>query len=163
MRSSKDTPILLFVSRWLSPYIMLFGLYVIFHGHYSPGGGFQGGALLAAGVIIIRLAGGDNISKVHFHPAYALKTGITGIIIVFAVAIAAIAGGGEFLNYGSIDVAGEETMLRYYGILVFEVGVGLAVMGVLIFLFDTLLDGFQWENKPEQTSEDNQKKEVSDG
>ncbi|HMS17523.1 MAG TPA: MnhB domain-containing protein, partial [Planctomycetota bacterium] len=56
MRKQAPNPIILYGARLVSPYIMLFGLYVIAHGHYSPGGGFQGGALLAASVLLVRLA-----------------------------------------------------------------------------------------------------------
>jgi len=45
-------------ARLLIPYILLFALYVLFHGHHSPGGGFQGGTILAAAVILIRLVRG---------------------------------------------------------------------------------------------------------
>ena len=50
------SPIVLLGARLLSPYIFIFGMYVIFHGHYSPGGGFQGGALLAASILLMRVA-----------------------------------------------------------------------------------------------------------
>ena len=63
MRSQFQSPIVILGARLLSPYIMLFGLYVIFHGHYSPGGGFQGGTLLAASILLIRLAGGENVAE----------------------------------------------------------------------------------------------------
>ncbi|MDZ7690581.1 MAG: MnhB domain-containing protein [Balneolaceae bacterium] len=46
MTNKEHSPIILYGARILSPYIMVFGFYVIFHGHYSPGGGFQGGTLL---------------------------------------------------------------------------------------------------------------------
>ena len=57
MTGKVDNPIVTLVSRLISPFIMLFALYVIFHGHYSPGGGFQGGTMLAAAVLLLRLSG----------------------------------------------------------------------------------------------------------
>ena len=56
MRDASRSPIVLLLSKVVSPYIMLFGMYVIFHGHYSPGGGFQGGAMMAASILLIRIA-----------------------------------------------------------------------------------------------------------
>jgi multicomponent Na+:H+ antiporter subunit B len=44
------------VCRILIPFIQLFGLYVIVHGHHSPGGGFQGGVILAASFILLCVA-----------------------------------------------------------------------------------------------------------
>ncbi|MDO9229670.1 MAG: MnhB domain-containing protein, partial [Syntrophales bacterium] len=62
----KSNLIILMVSRVVSPFIMLFALYVIFHGHYSPGGGFQGGTIMAASLLLMRLAAGREIAQLQF-------------------------------------------------------------------------------------------------
>ena len=54
MKLNDDNPITTLISSIVAPFIMLFALYVIFHGHYSPGGGFQGGTLLAASIILLQ-------------------------------------------------------------------------------------------------------------
>jgi multisubunit Na+/H+ antiporter MnhB subunit len=56
MRGYYDDRIVALSSRLVVPFIQLFALYVVFHGHYSPGGGFQGGAMLAASFLLIRLS-----------------------------------------------------------------------------------------------------------
>ena len=56
MITSSNNPILIIASRFLTPFIQLFALYVIVHGHYGPGGGFQGGGILAASIILLRLS-----------------------------------------------------------------------------------------------------------
>ncbi|MDZ7681478.1 MAG: MnhB domain-containing protein [Fodinibius sp.] len=66
MTNKEHSPIILLGCRFLSPYIMIFGFYVIFHGHYSPGGGFQGGTLLAASLLLVRIASGTEIAKLQF-------------------------------------------------------------------------------------------------
>lgn len=70
MTRKEDNPIVSIVSRLVSPFIMIFALYVVFHGHYSPGGGFQGGTMLAAAVLLIRLAAGSDISQLQFKSSW---------------------------------------------------------------------------------------------
>jgi len=82
MRRQFKSPIVLLGARLLSPYIMLFGLYVIFHGHYSPGGGFQGGTLLAASVILIRLAGGKDIAELQISEFSTTPMAAIGVLII---------------------------------------------------------------------------------
>lgn len=143
MQYKKETPIVLFVGRALSPFIMLFGLYVLFHGHYSPGGGFQGGALLAASVILIRLTAGYGTGQIQFRKGWGIIFGAIGVLIYFGTGVISLAYGGNFLDYGSLPLPFDQVMRRYYGILIIEVGVALAVMGVLVSIYDYLLEGDQ--------------------
>ena len=120
---------------------MLFGAYVITHGHYSPGGGFQGGAMLAAGVLLIRLTAGSRISEILFKRSWGTPAGVSGVFIFFAVGLTAMFFGGEFLNYDYFfipTVTGP--MLRSASILIIEIGVGLAVMGILVSIYDDLME-----------------------
>ena len=59
----KESEIVDMISRKLFPYILLFGLYLISYGHLSPGGGFQGGVVLASGVILICLSRGVSSAE----------------------------------------------------------------------------------------------------
>ena len=52
--------------RLLVPFIQMFGLYVIMHGHSSPGGGFQGGVILASSFILLALADGHTVAATYF-------------------------------------------------------------------------------------------------
>jgi len=140
MRLFDDDPITLLVSRFLSPFIMLFGLYVIFHGHYSPGGGFQGGAMLAASFILMRLTSGITIAQLQFKSVLAAPLGALGVLIFFGAGIAAMIFGGNFLDYKFLPLAGlKGAELRAMGILIIEIGVGLAVMAILTAIYDNLL------------------------
>ena len=143
MREYKYNQIILTVSGVVSPYIMLFGLYVIFHGHYSPGGGFQGGTLLAAALMLIRLAAGFDIAQLQFKRILGTPLGSIGVLIYFGTGFLAMISGGEFLNYGFLPFAGfTQAGLRSLGILMVEIGVGLAVMAILIAIYDDLLEGY---------------------
>lgn len=142
MRTRFESPIVLLGARLLSPYIMLFGWYVIFHGHYSPGGGFQGGALLAASILLIRVSGGKSFSNLHFPQFLSTPYAVAGVLIYFITGLMAVFTGNYFLDYSGLPIPGmEPEWLRYTGILIIEVGVGFAVMAVLVMLFDNLLNG----------------------
>lgn len=142
MRKYKPNPIILTVGGAISPFIMLFGLYVIFHGHYSPGGGFQGGTLLAAALLLIRLTAGIDIAQLQFKRILGTPLGSVGVLVYFGTGFLAMISGGEFLNYAFLPIPGfTEAGLRSLGILMVEVGVGLAVMAILVAIFDDLLEG----------------------
>lgn len=142
MRNQFQSPIVLLGSRLLSPYIMVFGWYVIFHGHYSPGGGFQGGALLAASILLMRVAGGRKISRLQIHELLTTPLAVIGVIIYFGVGLTAMITGGYFLDYGQLPIPGmEPAWLRYTGILIIEVGIGLAVMAILVMIYDNMAKG----------------------
>ena len=143
MLKYKNNPIILLVSRVVSPFIMLFALYVIFHGHYSPGGGFQGGTLLAAALLLMRLAAGSEISQLQFKRILGTPLGSIGVLIYFGTGFWSMISGGEFSNYRFLPFAGfTAAELRSLGILFVEIGVGLAVMAILVAIYDDLLEGY---------------------
>lgn len=148
MKTQFKSPIVLLGSRLLSPYIMMFGLYVIFHGHYSPGGGFQGGTLLAASIILIRISGGRVISTLHLKQRFTSPLAALGVLIYFATGVTAMLFGSYFLDYEALPFFGsglDPSYLRFYGILVIEVGIGLAVMTILILIYDNLVQGEDYD------------------
>lgn len=61
----KHSRLLVSVSRIIFPFILLFGCYVILHGDRSPGGGFQGGAILATGMLITYFSNPSREINVH--------------------------------------------------------------------------------------------------
>lgn len=141
MTRKDDNPIVSLVSRNVSPFIMLYALYVIFHGHYSPGGGFQGGTMLAAAVLLVRLAAGSDVSQLQFKSSWGTRLGSVGVLIYFGTGFVAMLMGGNYLNYAALPLAGSSAVVRGWGILFIEIGVGLAVMGILVAIYDILLEG----------------------
>lgn len=139
MKSNEDNPITTLISSIVAPFILLFGMYIIVHGHYSPGGGFQGGTMLAASVILIRLVLGSEIGQLQFNSTWGTPLGSLGVLIYFSTGLAAVFFGGTFLNYHFLPVAQEAFMKRSFGILFVEIGIGLAVMAILIAIYDDLL------------------------
>jgi multicomponent Na+:H+ antiporter subunit B len=135
-----NSPIILIISRILAPYIMLFGFYVIFHGHYSPGGGFQGGAIIAASIILIRIANDPSVDELHFKKSLTIPLGSVGVLIFFGIGLLAIFFEMNFLDYNYLALTGlSPADARSIGILIIEIGVGVAVTAILVSLFDNLL------------------------
>jgi multicomponent Na+:H+ antiporter subunit B len=127
------------VCALLSPFIAVFGLYVIAHGHYGPGGGFAGGVFVAVGAILPRLTLPEELAFRLVPPSLAPLLGGIGMLAFVVVGIVPLLFGGAFLDYGAVEVAGvEPARMRYLGILVVEIAVGLAVFGAMVLIFDTL-------------------------
>ncbi len=140
MRHASGSPIIVIVGRLITPFIQVFGLYVIFHGHYGPGGGFQGGAMLAASFLLMRLCVGEDASQLLFRRPLGTPVGILGACIFFLTGLMVMFLGGEFLNYRFLPLEGfTSAELRSMGILFIEVGIGVAVAATLVAIFDDLL------------------------
>jgi multicomponent Na+:H+ antiporter subunit B len=124
--------------RVMAPFIFVYGLYVIMFGHYSPGGGFQGGTILAADIILMRLVLGRKATYKKFPPQMGLILGAVGLIIYAGTGVAALLAGGNFLDYSYLPIGVPAPERRYYGILCVDIGIALAVFGVLLSIFDSL-------------------------
>ena len=132
------TSILRVVSKLLIPPIMLFALYVQFHGDFGPGGGFQAGVIFASAFILYALIFGvDNARKVA--PAWLTRLMLASGILLFAgVGVITMILGGDFLDYSMLSkdvLAGQ-----HLGINLIEFGVGMTVAGAMITIF-LIFDG----------------------
>ena len=132
------------VCSLLIPFIQLFAIYVIMHGHYGPGGGFQGGVLLAVSVILQRLYLEKAVSYRKFPPTLAIVAATVGMLIFGLSGIIPLITGGSFLDYSYLGIPGlSGAELRSLGILIVEIGIGLAVFGTLVLIYDNLA-GDRW-------------------
>ena len=121
------------VGRVLIPFILLFGLYVQFHGEYGPGGGFQAGAIIAAAFILYALLEGER-RALEVLPQRALLVLIAvGPMIYLAVGVAGMLLGGNFLDYSPLS--SDPVKGQQLGIILIEAGVGITVTGVLLAIF----------------------------
>ena len=121
------------VGRLLIPFIVLFGLYVQFHGEYGPGGGFQAGAIIAAAVILYALLEGGE-KALRLIPQWVLLGLMAGGALLYgAVGVAGMLLGGNFLDYSVL--ADDPVKGQQLGILLIEAGVGITVTGVLLSIF----------------------------
>jgi multicomponent Na+:H+ antiporter subunit B len=142
VRHASKSPIVLVAARTLSPAIQVMAFYVIIHGHYSPGGGFQGGVLLAASFLLLRLALGDRVGRQQVTTGKATLWSAAGTLVFVGLGALALAFGGNFLDYAAIPRLGvTPAEARYFGILIVELAVGVAVAGALVSIYDDLLLG----------------------
>lgn len=121
------------VGRLLVPFIVLFGLYVQFHGEYGPGGGFQAGAIIATGVILYALLEGESKALRAIPRGALLGMVIGGALLYGAVGVACMMMGSAFLDYSAL--ATDPVFGQQLGILIIEAGVGMAVCGALLSIF----------------------------
>jgi len=121
------------IAKFIIPVIMVFALYVQFHGDYSPGGGFQAGVIFSAALILYGLVFGlDNVMDVL--PADLLKTlAAVGVLLYAGVGFETMLLGGNFLDYDLL--AERATEGQHLGILLVELGVGITVASVMLLLY----------------------------
>ncbi len=135
MIHAHDSTIVRTMSRLLIPLIQLFALYVLFFGQYGPGGGFAGGVMLSASLILGILVFGPEAAPCLLAKKLIHGDGI-GLMIFAGVGGLCLIGGGEFLNYSNLEIPWVDTdsRRRYLGILVTQIGVAvdIAVTALLI-------------------------------
>jgi len=138
-----DSVIIQSISRYLTPLILLFGLYVIAHGHYSPGGGFQGGCILGASFILIMIAYDiDAVKKMMSEKMNTVLTGV-GVLIYAGIGLLCLLLGANYLDYGILHkiLPVDPIKARALGTFGIEIGVGLTVMAVMVSIFLNLASG----------------------
>ncbi len=148
----KETIITDHVVRVMVPFIQIFAFYVIFHGHYSPGGGFQGGALLAGSVLLQRVVLGAERSQIGFPTRLGIPFGALGILIYAGVGFLAMLDGGNYLQYDHLPFGMTPVYLRNTGILLVEIGVAFAVTGTLVSIYDDLVNFERRDDQAEMHS-----------
>ena len=118
--------------------LQIFMLYVVVHGHYSPGGAFQGGTLLACSLLLPILSGRTDGFLV-ISPRTAIAMAALGVLIFTGTGIVAMLFDGGFLDYAALPFGGMEPAARQsLGILIVEAGVTLAVAGSLVSIYYSL-------------------------
>ena len=125
--------ILRVVSKPLIPLIIVFALYVQFHGDYGPGGGFQAGVIMSAAIILYALVFGLDAAEQVIPPMILRILAALGVLIYAGVGVVALFSGENYLNYSvlaSTQIAGQ-----HLGILLVELGVGITVFSVMLIIF----------------------------
>lgn len=146
MKEDIDDLILKTVSRILSPFILVFSLYVLAHGHISPGGGFQGGCIMASAFILLSLSFGfENIEKRLREKSVMMFLG-TGVLIYAFTGVFSYLFGKNFLDYGWLSkvLPLSPAKARYIGIFFVEIGVHITVFACMFSIFSDLLKGREY-------------------
>lgn len=139
------------VAKSFIPVILLFALYVQFHGDYGPGGGFQAGVIFGSGIILYALIFGLQTTKKVFPQSLIHHMTGIGVLLYAGVGVVSLIMGGNFLDYdvlGSTPVAGQ-----HLGILLIELGVGTTVAFVMVSLFYSFA-GYRQKDLDDLASED---------
>lgn len=153
MIRKSDDIIIMTVARILVPFIQLFALYVIMHGHYSPGGGFQGGVILGASLVLLIITHGLIETKKRFSEKSIIVLCSLGVFIYAGIGALCLLLLGNFLDYSKLSqiLGVTPAHARSLGILGVEIGVGITVMAVMVSIFINISTG------GEETEDDNQK------
>ena len=125
--------ILRVVVKLLVPTILLFALYVQFHGDYGPGGGFQAGVAAAAAVILYGLVFGLAAAR-RVVPWPVVRAMIPlGVLIFAGAGVAGLLLGANYLDYSPLQ--GEAQAGQHLGILIVEIGVFITVSSTMLGIF----------------------------
>jgi multicomponent Na+:H+ antiporter subunit B len=121
------------IAKLMIPFVMLFALYVQFHGDYGPGGGFQAGVIVAAAVIFHALIFGLQTTR-RIVPERLVETMIAaGVLLYAGVGMAGLMLGGNFLDY--FVLSKDPVVGQHRGIFLVELGVFITVCGVMLAIF----------------------------
>lgn len=121
------------VSKILIPFILLFALYVQFHGDFGPGGGFQAGVIFAAAIILYAMLFGLSTARKVINQTFIQLMAAMGVLLYGCVGIASMLSGGNFFDYNVL--ANDPIAGQHLGILLIEWGVGCTVASVMIIIF----------------------------
>ena len=119
----KTSEILITASKIITPVIFLFGVYVFINGHLTPGGGFQGGAIVASGLVLLLLA--NPLKKVN-HKIITVIESISGFSFIILGLLGLILAGG-FLDNSILGLGDFGTLLSAGAIPIIYIFVGLKV------------------------------------
>ncbi len=128
-----DNKILRIVARFLIPLIMLFALYIQFHGEYSPGGGFQAGVVFAAAWILFVLIFGLDLGLEVIPERAMFVLMVLGVMLYCAVGLLNVAQGGLFLDFSTL--LADPKAAQQAGIITVELGIGITVATVVMLIF----------------------------
>ena len=126
-------------SKLLIPAIMVFALYVQFHGDYGPGGGFQAGVIFASAFIIYALLIGVGKARQVFPAGIVRLALASGVLLYAGVGVAGLLLGGNYLDYSVL--AHDPAHGQHMGILLIEFGVGVTVASAMITIFYVFAGG----------------------
>lgn len=122
------------VTKLLVGLIVLFALYVQFHGDYSPGGGFQAGVIMAVAFIAYTVVFGMEAGQRVFPDWIVHKMAALGVLIYGGTGVVSMLLGYTFLDYGAF-APHHPSHGQHWGILAVEFGVGITVTGVMLTIF----------------------------
>ncbi|WP_321112484.1 MnhB domain-containing protein [Halorussus salinisoli] len=131
--------------RLIAPFVFTFGLFTMFHGAKSAGGGFQGGTVVASVVVTIAFAFGIDQTGQWLNQTVLTAFTVLGVAVFAVVGIVTAVYGGTFLEFTAYP--GSKGAL--YAIELVEVGIGVTVAATIVILFFEISGGFDAEGEYE--------------
>ena len=129
----KDYLVLRVVAKLMIAFMLLFALYVQFHGDFGPGGGFQAGVISAASIILYAIIYGLPAAR-KVMPDWLVEVMVaSGVLIYAGVGVVGLLSGGNYLDYFVLDH--DPVHGQHRGIFWVEVGVHVSVAGVMLKVF----------------------------
>jgi len=143
-----DSPVVTTTVRLLSPFVLTFALFTLFHGTVSVGGGFQGG-VVAATVVTLAFGLGVADTVAWLSGRRLLVLAVAAPLTFGAVALAGVAVGDEFLAFAELPVPKPSV----YATEAIELGIGASVAAVVVVLFVSLVRPYAARTEdPEESS-----------
>ena len=129
----RDYLVLRVIAKLMIAFMLVFALYVQFHGDFGPGGGFQAGVIAAAAIIFYAIIYGLPAAR-KVVPEWLVETMVAaGVLLYASVGVAGMLLGGNYLDYFVLHADPVEGQHR--GIFWVEVGVFITVAGVMLKIF----------------------------
>ena len=125
--------VLRIVAKILIPFILLFALYVQFHGDYGPGGGFQAGVIFAAAIILYTMLFGMSTARRVINQSFIQLFAAIGVLLYGSVGVISLLTGKNFLDYTALSA--DPLAGQHLGIMLVELGVGFTVTSVMVIIF----------------------------
>ena len=135
MIADQESIVVKTVCRLLAPFIQMFGLYVIMHGHSSPGGGFQGGVILASSFLLLAIGYGVTAVKRRLSLRALTTFTSAGVLLYAGIGVVCVLLGANYLDYGALPLPDARSL----GMLGIEIGVGMTVMAAMVSIFHDLI------------------------
>lgn len=128
------------ICRLMVPFIQIFALYVVAHGHHSPGGGFQGGVILGASVIVLAMSHDLRTTLQRMREKVVGILCAVGVLLYAGTGALCLLLGMNFLDYSALaPILGVGPVTaRSHGILIVEIGVAIAVMTAMVWIYNNV-------------------------
>ncbi len=130
-------------SRLVAPFIQVYGIYVILHGHLSPGGGFSGGAIFGASLVLVALSFNLEVGAKQISHATASVLESGGALGFVVTGLVSVALGANFLaNRAAGFPLGEVGEFFSAGaIFIITAFLGVKVASTIVTLFYNIIEG----------------------
>lgn len=134
MSARAESPVVETTVRLLSPFVLTFALFTLFHGTTSIGGGFQGGVVAAAVVVTLAFGIGIQTTVAWVAPRRLLASVVAAPLVFATVALAGVVAGDAFLGFAGLPIPKPSV----YATEAIELGIGATVAAVVVVLFAAL-------------------------